>query len=310
MNKAKWLGVLFFTFLILFIYVFIPNEINNSYQVIIPQNQTGISRKIVQLNLWSQWMPYKTDQTHQFELPSGKLLLSESYIASVKGLYTYSKDTVSISFTTEKTGKDSTLFSVETFMDNKHLSPIKRIENYWQSKNLAFEIKKMTAAAQNYFGTTKGVYGFDIAFEKVKDSILITTQQNLSDTPNNYQIYQMIDLLKKYIQKNNGAIVGDPMVNITNLGPKNIFLQVGLPIKNTIPEASNFVIKKMVLGNILSTKANGDNEMVYKAFKETENFVHDHSKESPAMPFIVYNTNRMLQKDSSKWQATIYYPIY
>ena len=74
MNKAKWLGVLFFTFLILFIYVFIPNEINNSYQVIIPQNQTGISRKIVQLNLWSQWMPYKTDQTHQFEFILVKFL--------------------------------------------------------------------------------------------------------------------------------------------------------------------------------------------------------------------------------------------
>lgn len=310
MNKAKWLGGLLFTFLVLFVYVFIPNDINNNYQVIIPQNQTGISRKIVQLNLWSQWMPYKSEQSHQFELPSGKLILSESYIASVKGLYTYSEDTVSISFLTENTGKDSTLFTVEVDMDNRHLSPFRRIKNYWQSKSLAFEIKKMIAAAQNYYGTTKGVYGFDITLEKVRDSVLITTQQNLNDTPNNDQIYQMIDLLTNYIQKNNGNIVGAPMVNMTNIGNKNIYLQVALPIKNSIPETSKFAIKKMVLGNILSTKVTGDNEIVYKALKETENFVHDHSKESPAMPFIVYNTNRMLQKDSSKWHATIYYPIY
>lgn len=310
MNKAKWLGALLIPFLILFIYVWIPDEIKTKYKVLIPQNQIGTSRKLMQVAHWKEWMPFQTDSTQQFSLPSGKLILTETYIAFLKGFYTQQQDTVAVSFMTENAGKDATLLTIETFLDNRHLSPIKRVKNYWQSQSLATEIKKIAQAAQQFYGTTKGVYGFEIVLEKVKDSILMTTQKNFKDTPSTAQVYKMVNLLQQHIEQNNGIINGDPMVNITNLGEQTIFVQVGLPIEKSIPEGIGFRIKKMVLGNILSTQVKGDNHSVYLAFKETENFVHDNSKESPAMPFIVYNTNRFIQKDSAVWVSTIYYPIY
>lgn len=310
MNKVKWFGALIITLLVLFIYVFIPHQIKTRYKIIIPQNQTGISRKLVQVNHWNEWMPFQADSNLQFSLLAGKLILTENYNAYVKGFYIEQQDTVAVSFMTENAGNDSTLLTIETLLDNRHLSPMIRVMNYWQSQKLTTEIKKIATAAQNYYSTTKGVYGFKIDLEQVKDSVFMTTQKKFKDTPSTYQVYEMISLLENYIEKNNGTIHGDPMVNITNLGQQTIFVQVGLPIIHSIPEASNFVMKKMVLGNILSTQVKGDSHSVYYAFKETENFVHDNSKESPAMPFIVYNTNRVLQKDSTQWVSTIYYPIY
>ena len=53
MNKVKWFGALIITLLVLFIYVFIPHQIKTRYKIIIPQNQTGISRKLVQVNHWN-----------------------------------------------------------------------------------------------------------------------------------------------------------------------------------------------------------------------------------------------------------------
>ena len=66
----------------------------------------------------------------------------------------------------------------------------------------------------------------------------------------------------------------------------------------------------MVLGNILSVKVIGDRQVVANAFEQTKNYINDRVKTSPAIPFIVYNTNRMIEKDDSKWVSTIYYPVY
>jgi hypothetical protein len=310
MTQTKWIGAFLVPLLILFIYVWIPHQIKSQYKVIIPQNQTGVSRKLVQVEEWKKWMPFQNELVQQFSLPSGKLILTETYIASVKGFYIYQEDTAAITFMTENAGKDSTLLTIETILNNRHLSPFKRLSNYWQSIRIEDPMKKIAQAARQFYGTTKGVYGYPIVLEKVKDSVLMTTQKNFKDTPTIAQVYEMLNSLQQHIQKNMGTIKGDPMVNITNLGQENIFVQVGLPIEKSIPEANGFQIKKMVLGNILSAQVKGDNHTVYRAFKETENFVRDNSKESPAMPFIVYHTNRLIQKDSTQWVSTIYYPIY
>jgi hypothetical protein len=100
------------------------------------------------------------------------------------------------------------------------------------------------------------------------------------------------------------------MVNITRADAKEIYIQVAIPIERDIPVNGAFSIKKMVLGNLLSVKVQGDQAKVNEAFEATKQYITDKQKYSPAIPFIIYNTNRLLEKDSSKWISTISYPIY
>lgn len=310
MKKGKWLLSLALVSFLLFIYVFIPHEINSIVEVNIPQNQSSISRKVVQKDQWKKWMPYPAKLVDHFNMDDGELVLTDSYISSVNGLYILNQDTIAIHFETENIGNDSSLFKVAFGIDNRYLSPLKRLRHFMMSKKLASQMKIISNAAQIFYGETKNVYGFDISLSTVKDSILITTNKNFADTPTTSQIYQLVALLKIQIDQNKGVIQGDPMINISKLGVKDVFVQIALPLANTIQVDPNFMIKKMVLGHILTAKVTGDNKIVYNAFNEVQNYVHDHHKEMPAIPFITFNTNRLIEKDSSKWVSTIYYPIY
>jgi hypothetical protein len=66
----------------------------------------------------------------------------------------------------------------------------------------------------------------------------------------------------------------------------------------------------MVLGNLLSVTVQGDQAKVDQAFEATKQYILDKQKTSPAIPFVIYNTNRLLEKDASRWKSTINYPIY
>jgi hypothetical protein len=74
--------------------------------------------------------------------------------------------------------------------------------------------------------------------------------------------------------------------------------------------SGEFSIKKMVLGNLLSVKVQGDQTKVNEAFEATKQYISDKQKYSPAIPFVIYNSNRLLEKDPSRWTSTINYPIY
>jgi hypothetical protein len=154
------------------------------------------------------------------------------------------------------------------------------------------------------------VYGFDIVETRVKDSSLITLDQTLNDTPSIDQIYQMVSQLEKQVIEKNGKVTGSPMVNITRVDVNEVYTQVALPLERDIAVSGGFAIKKMVLGNLLSVNVQGDQSKVNQAFEATKQYIIDKQKSSPAIPFVIYNTNRLLEKDPNRWISTINYPIY
>lgn len=294
----------------LFIYLFIPNKINIAGNEIVHQTGSGVIRSFMQIQYWDKWMPNKGIEGHSFIWEDGRFTINNSFIASAKGNFSKKGFEAPVTFSAIDAGKDSTLLRFESVIDNRHLSPITRINNYLESRSLKKQLTNVLNTAIAYYGTSKGVYGFDIVMSQVKDSTLITTQQNFTDTPTTNQIYSMVDLLDKYIVANKGIKQGDPMVNITKLGDKIIYAQVAYPLAKDIPAAKGIVIKKMMLGSIIEVKVIGNQSKTEKAMLATENYMQDKHKLSPAMPFIMYNTNRLLEQDASKWVSTIYYPVY
>lgn len=296
--------------LFIFIYFFIPNEILITQEVLVPQASNGTARTITDANKWKFWLPSKKQVKNVFFLENGKIELNGAGIASIKTILTMNDRQLPVTFFSIFGGKDTSIIKYETIINNRYTSPILRINNYLTSLNAKSQLKKILDAAGKYHSITKNIYNFPILEDHVKDSILITTHNSFTDTPSIQIVYEMIHSLEQYIQKNKGVIHGAPMVNITKIEEGSIFTQVAYPLAFSIPESSNFQIKKMVLGNILSVKVIGDRQVVANAFEQTKNYINDRVKTSPAIPFIVYNTNRMIEKDDSKWVSTIYYPVY
>jgi len=292
-----------------FVYLFIPSTLILSGTAIAHQSNNSVIRGFTKLENWGNWMPKKVDGQNSFTLENGIINISATTVASANGEYLRGTHHFPIVFATDAVGNDSTAIKYQLTMDNISLYPFQRIENYFLALRIKKELSALTEQAGKYYTTTKANYGFEITEERVKDSLLVATQKDFTDTPSTAQVYALINEISQYIEKNNGIIQGNPMVNITKLD-KIVFTQVGLPIQQRIPTNDKIMLKKMVLGNILKVKVVGDQNEVNKALLATENYIHDKLRTSPAMPFVKYATNRLLVQSSAQWVSFIYYPIY
>ncbi len=239
-----------------------------------------------------------------------ELKITSSLVATIQTALNQDGVQVPVVFSIENGENKNALISFETSMDNSQWSPIARIQYYMFAKKIQSSLDRVLSSAVAYYNYSKGVYGFDIVETRVKDSSLITLDQTLNDTPSIDQIYQMVSQLEKQVIEKNGKVTGSPMVNITRVDVNEVYTQVALPLERDIAVSGGFAIKKMVLGNLLSVNVQGDQSKVNQAFEATKQYIIDKQKSSPAIPFVIYNTNRLLEKDPNRWISTINYPIY
>jgi hypothetical protein len=281
------------------VYLFIPSQISIKGSQMVYQPTSSVTRAMTQISKWTEWMPKEI-----------ALKATSNLVATVQAELIQDGIQVPVVFSIENAEGNNSFIRYETSMNNIGWSPIERIQYNLFSKKIKHDLDLVLAAATAHYNYNKGVYGFDIVETKVKDSSYVAIDQTLTDTPSLVQIYQMVDQLSAFINTQKGKAIGDPMVNITRADANEIYIQVAIPIERDIPVNGSFSIKKMVLGNLLAVKVRGDQAKVNEAFEATKQYITDKQKYSPAIPFVIYNTNRLLEKDSSKWISTISYPIY
>ena len=281
------------------VYLFIPSQISIKGSQMVYQPTSSVNRAMTQTSKWDEWMPKEI-----------VLKPTSSLVATVEAELNQDGIQVPVVFSIENGEGNNSFIRYETSMNNIGWSPIERIQYYLFAKKIQDQLNLVLSAATAHYNYNKGVYGFDIVETKVKDSSYVAIDQTLTDTPSIVQIYQMVDQLAAFINTQKGKTIGDPMVNITRADANEIYIQVAIPIERDIPVNGSFSIKKMVLGNLLAVKVQGDQAKVNEAFEATKQYITDKQKYSPAIPFVIYNTNRLLEKDSSKWISTISYPIY
>lgn len=281
------------------VYILIPSQILIKGQQMVYQPSASVNRGMMQTEKWSVWMPKDIHIT-----------VLGSLVATIQAELTIDQLQVPVLFSIMDWKDKSSIISFETSMDNSQWSPIARVQYYIFSKKIQYKLDRVIEAAGAYYNYSKGIYGFDIVETRVKDSSLVAIDQTLKDTPSLVQIYQMVGQLEQEISAQNGKAKGAPMVNITRMDKDAVYTQVAIPLERDIPVQAGFTIKKMVLGNLLSVDVQGDQAKVHQAFEATKQYIIDKQKSSPAIPFVIYNTNRLMEKDPNRWKSTINYPIY
>ncbi len=281
------------------VYIFIPSQIAIKGSRMVYQPASSVNRGMMQTEKWTQWMPKDI-----------QINIIGSLVATIKAEVKVDQIQVPVVFSIEDGQNKNTRIGYETSIDNRQLSPIARIQYFIFAKKIQKKLDRVIEAAQTNYNYTKGIYGFDIKHTKVKDSSLLSIDQTSKDTPSTVQIYEMINKLEQYISTQNGKAKAAPMVNITRVAEGEVYTQVAIPLEKDIPLTGSFKIKKMVLGNLLSVSVQGDQARVNQALEATRQYIVDNQNYSPAIPFVIYNTNRLLVKDASRWKSTINYPIF
>ena len=263
------------------------------------QSAPSVIRGMMQVDKWSEWLPKETE-----------LKVTSSMVATIQTELTLDKINIPVEFSMIDDTSTNAIIGFETSMENTNWSPIARVQNYLFAKRIQGQLDLILSAAGNYYNTVKGVYGFDIQETNVQDSSLIALDQVRMDTPSLVQLYEMITKLEQQITAQNGKIKNDPMVNITRINKDEVYTQVAIPIEKDIQVKPPFTLKKMVLGKLLSVAVIGDAVTVHSALVATKQYLGDKQRTSPAIPYVIYNTNRMKEPDAQKWKSTINYPVF
>ena len=281
------------------IYLLVPKQFIIKGTQAVNQSAPSVIRGMMQTNKWSEWMPKEA-----------RLNVTGTMVATIQTELILDEVKVPVEFSIIDDTSANAIIGFETSMEQTNWSPIARVQNYLFAKKIQGQLDLILAAAGNYYNTVKGVYGFDIQETNVQDSSLIALDQVLMDTPTLVQIYDMITQLEQHIIAQNGKIKNDPMVNITRINKEEVYTQVAIPIEKDIQVKPPFTLKKMVLGKLLSVAVIGDAATVNSALVATKQYLGDKQKTSPAIPYVIYNTNRMKELDSQKWKSTINYPVF
>lgn len=304
----KWIAAIIVLMLILVcVYWFIPKEVSIHQRIIIPANIKAFARKISNENDWNQWWSGKRKSQSSFEYKGNIYTLTEKKLSSlVINIFT-GKD----SLTTELTFIPLQSDSIEvawSSLNGEKKKLLSRIGNS-STKNINEDIHFLLNKIQSVYSNEDNIYGFHIVNDLVADSNFIFTSTTSAKYPTTDAVYKMVDRLKSYVQKNGAKETGYPMLNIYREDSFYI-AKVAVPIDKKLNDYGDIQYRWMLKGgNILITEVKGGPHQIEKAFNEMANYVDDHRRTAPAIPFQSLITDRRQEPDTNKWVTKIYWPV-
>jgi len=312
----KWIIGFLILVLGLFIcvYTIIPNIVSSQNSVSIQTNAQAFSRIILDDKSWGKWWPGEVKIDSKNGLPR----------LSFNG-YTYTIveekfNSIVLSIEGKNNSARTLLNFIPVTQDSVHLiwlaqsttstKPLKRLQLYFKSKDLNNDMDTILVKMQSFFSKPQNIYGTQIQSTLVSDSLLVSTFASSKNYPSTEFIYGLISQLKNYIAGQSAKETGNPMLHITTADSTNYLTRVAIPVERRLKPSGNISYKWMMGGGqILVTEVKGGPAAIHKAFQQMESYVRDHNRTAPAIPFQSLVTDRMKERDTSKWITKIYYPV-
>ncbi len=268
----------------------------------------GISRAIVNKDQWKNWWPgtVVNDSVLSYKETNINihLLLLNGFQASAKE----GSLPVTIDFQSAATYNAETALTLKTsftFSSN----PLIKIFHYFTAGSGQKKYESLLDVFKTNFSDIQKMYGFDVQTGKVPNSSYISSKQDFDHYPSNEELYKLIDEIKTYIAAENGKVMNDPILNIVKESDKVYAAMIAIATDRDLPGKGKFMLKQMMLGNIIVAKVTGGPAAIEKCRQAVQFYVNDFRKVSPAIAFERMISNR-LTEDSSRWVTTINYPVF
>ncbi|MFZ6025800.1 MAG: hypothetical protein ACOYVG_15265 [Bacteroidota bacterium] len=305
----RFLITVFVTVLVIFtVGFFLPKEKTFTQTVNSPIPFDGISRVIVNKGLWKNWWPGKilNDSTVSFNeqnIHINTILLNGFRATIIDDDKNTQLDLQSIATYNAET---SITLNTTIYLSS---NPFAKVFQYLS----AGKTEKMTTdlfnRLKNTLSDVKKIYGFDIRMGKVPNSSYVSVKQDFDHYPGNKELYKMIDEVKAYIASENSKVVNAPILNIVKENNQSYSAMLALASDRDLPTKGKFMLKQMMLGNIVVAEVTGGPAKIEKCRQAVQFYVNDYRKVSPAIAFERMISNR-LTTDSSRWVSTINYPVF
>lgn len=308
MKRFLLLLLMIAALLIAGLFIFIPGNINIRKMVKIPANREAMYRKLGDAGTWKEWWPgEKKDAVltlnNTIFIPGSPRTLSVPFQLSRDGLSSAAEITLLAE------GVDSTLVELTTDFTLSS-NPVKRISDYFTVQEIRSSCSMFLEGLLSAFSQVTKLYDYEIRKEKVVDSNLVFTSGSFNGTPAYSQIYGMVDKLSAYIRLQQAKETGFPMLYVFTRDSLTYEVKVAIPVDRRLPDAGDIRYKWMLGGgNILITEVKGGPQEIQRAYTQINNYVTDHKRIAPAIPFESLVTNRFTERDSSKWITRIYFPV-
>ncbi|MBL0153727.1 MAG: hypothetical protein IPP93_09635 [Chitinophagaceae bacterium] len=309
MKKIFLVFTLICVALMAFTYLYIPNYISLKAQTRIIVSENGLKRELLTETRLSKWWPAANanDSLLQYKNTSykvvdkkfdGLIVLMESSSKTIKGtlsVFPSSKDIMDI------TWESKMATSWNPFLRWKYFTVSRQFKNNMQ---------ELLDTMKRFYDNGVNIYGIDIRKELVMDSNLIFTSAEVKGYPTMEYVYGEVDKLEKYAGSKSAQVSGLPMLNINTTDSINYLVKVAVPVNKMLPSSGDISYRWMLgRGNILIAEIKGGNDRILHAFKQMEQYASDYNRVAPAIPFQSLVTNRLVEKDSSKWVTRVCYPV-
>lgn len=268
----------------------------------------GISRAIVNKNQWKNWWPGTVINDSVLSYKETNINVHLLLLNGFQGSAKEGSLPVSIDFQSAATYNAETALTLKTsftFSSN----PLTKFFQYFTAGSGQKKFESLLDAFKTNFSDIQKMYGFDIQTGKVPNSSYISSKQDFDHPPSNEEIYKLIDEIKTYIATENGKVMNDPILNMVKESDKAYAAMVAVATDRDLPGKGKFMLKQMMLGNIIVAKVTGGPAAIEKCRQAVQFYVNDFRKVSPAIAFERMVSNR-LTEDSSRWVTTINYPVF
>jgi hypothetical protein len=185
-----------------------------------------------------------------------------------------------------------------------------RLTNYFKTRNAESQVGEILLSLKHFLEDEKNVYGYKIYLNHTKDTVLLVSIDMYPAYPSLQTVYNTVKMLQQQIDSQGAKQTSFPIFNVTPTDDHKYQVTVGVPINKKIMPSQKTSINNIPKGaNLLVADVRGGQNTVNNAFAQMKLYMKDHRLVSPALPFQSLVTDRLAQKDTSKWITKIYYPI-
>lgn len=258
---------------------------------------------------WDKWWPGNKISDTQYGFQDTKIIIDKMTNGSTH--FQLQKD--NLTFTGEVSyfadAEGSIKFKWEA-IDETNTRFLSRLSNYFKTMKAENQVAEILLSLKHFLEDEKNVYGYKIYLNHAKDTVLLVSADRYPAYPSLQAVYNTIEMLKQQANTRGVKQTNFPMLNVTQTDEHEYQVNVALPINKMVTPFQKTSINNIPKGgNLLVVDVRGGQNTVNNALAQIKIYMKDHRLVSPAMPFQSLITNRLAQKDTSKWITKIYYPI-
>lgn len=295
-------------FLLIISYL-LPTQKPTTETISVSMPVDAITRVVTNQKDWAKWFPGTKVNDSVYTYYESPITIHKVLLNGFKATMVNKGVEVDLDFSFMADYNAKTSFTLKTVMKITY-NPLLRFKQFLSLNSVENDCKRLLYQMQDYFSDVEKVYGFPIEMQKVPNSSYVSTKQTYDHEPTTDEIYALIDEVNEFIDGVEVKIVNYPILNVFKEDSSSYTAMVAVATERDIPSNGKFLLKNMMLGNIVVCEVTGDKNVIRQCNEAVKNYVQDHRKTSPAISFERLITNRRTVQDSTKWRTTINYPVF